>query len=249
MAEEDKGGLTKLIIKSYSTPEFNETTKAEGTFETLLNPEKYSRNYKSEYQDLAPPGSSSKDMQYVRTEPEDLDLEFLFDGTGIFKPRTKTRPKQGMVPGGPASTETVVLSVEEQIEEFKKVGFRYNGELHQPNYLWIIWGSLSFQGVMLEMNIEYKLFGSDGKPLRAIAKVKFKSTVSTLKQTALENKKSPDLTHARIVQQGDTLPLMSARIYGDAKYYLEVARVNKLATFRKLKAGQQIIFPPIQKPS
>lgn len=42
---------------------------------------------------------------------------------------------------------------------------------------------------------------------------------------------------------------MTKRIYGDSKYYLEVARVNKLTTFRKLKTGQQLIFPPIQKPS
>jgi len=40
---------------------------------------------------------------------------------------------------------------------------------------------------------------------------------------------------------------MSFKIYGDSKYYLEVARANKLINFRKLKIGQKIFFPPLQK--
>jgi nucleoid-associated protein YgaU len=65
---------------------------------------------------------------------------------------------------------------------------------------------------------------------------------------AKANVQSPDLTHVRVVEEGDTLPLMAKRIYGDSKYYLEVARVNRITSFRKLKTGQRIFFPPIQKP-
>ncbi len=39
----------------------------------------------------------------------------------------------------------------------------------------------------------------------------------------------------------------SYRIYGDSKYYLEVAKANNLTNFRKLTPGQEIFFPPIQK--
>jgi nucleoid-associated protein YgaU len=66
-------------------------------------------------------------------------------------------------------------------------------------------------------------------------------------RVAKENRSSPDLTHYRIVKAGDNLPLMTQRIYGDPKYYLEVARVNKLVNFRNLKPGQAIYFPPIEK--
>lgn len=42
---------------------------------------------------------------------------------------------------------------------------------------------------------------------------------------------------------------MSHRIYGDSKYYLEVARVNEITSFRKLEVGKEIFFPPIEKTS
>jgi len=50
-----------------------------------------------------------------------------------------------------------------------------------------------------------------------------------------------------MVKEGDNLPLMTYRIYGDPKYYLEVAKANGIANFRKLKAGQMIVFPPIER--
>ncbi|HPF52255.1 MAG TPA: hypothetical protein PK335_11805, partial [Draconibacterium sp.] len=85
--------------------------------------------------------------------------------------------------------------------------------------------------------------------LRASARAKFKGFIEDNLRVALENNSSPDLTHVRMVNEGDTLPLMTYRIYGDSKYYLEVARVNKLTNFRKLKVGQKIFFPPIEKVS
>jgi nucleoid-associated protein YgaU len=62
-----------------------------------------------------------------------------------------------------------------------------------------------------------------------------------------ENNSSPDLTHYRVIKKGDTLPLMCYRIYGDSKYYIQVAKANKLSNFRHLKEGEEIFFPPIAK--
>ena len=62
-----------------------------------------------------------------------------------------------------------------------------------------------------------------------------------------ENNHSPDLTHFRIVKKGDTLHLMCFKIYGDSKYYIQVAQVNKLGNFRNLAVGSEIFFPPFDK--
>jgi nucleoid-associated protein YgaU len=99
------------------------------------------------------------------------------------------------------------------------------------------------------MDITFKLFSPDGKPLRATANAKFTGFIEDNLRTAIENNSSPDLTHVRIVTEGDTLPLMTHRIYGDSKYYLEVAKANRISNFRKLRVGQQIFFPPIEKVS
>ena len=99
------------------------------------------------------------------------------------------------------------------------------------------------------MDVTFKLFKPSGMPLRATARAKFKGFVENNLRVAIENNSSPDLTHVRIVKEGDTLPLMAFRIYGDSKYYLEVAKANSITNFRKLKVGQQIFFPPINKVS
>jgi phage tail protein X len=49
-----------------------------------------------------------------------------------------------------------------------------------------------------------------------------------------------------VVRQGDTLPLLCQRIYGDPGYYIDVAAFNQLADFRSLRAGMQLHFPPLE---
>ena len=135
----------------------------------------------------------------------------------------------------------------DKIDAFKKIVFDYSGEELKPYYLMVRWGALLFKGSLVDLSIEYRLFAPDGTPLRANAKLKIKGSIEDSLRVARENNQSPDLTHYRKVMAGETLPLMCHRIYGDSKYYLEVAKVNKITQFRKLKPGQELFFPPLQK--
>lgn len=225
------GNLKKLKVVAYSDPEFS--TKVDGgEFDTLMNPEKYTFNYKIEQDEQQAAGTSAVSPRFKKQLPEDLELDFVFDRSGVIE--------------GKEALENGII---DDIEKFKKVILDYNGDEHKPNYLIISWGSLLFKGALTEMNIEFKLFKPDGTPIRAVAKAKFTGFVEDDLRAAKENNKSPDLTHLRTVKEGDTLPLMSFRIYGDSKYYLEVAKVNNIINFRKLKTGQEIFFPPLQKQS
>ena len=233
-----EGQLKKLVIRCFKDEKF-ETEIKELKYTALLNPEKYSQSYKTEYKKEEGTGSSATAPKFTRSLPSDLDLEFLFDRTGVLmhygeKKRSEEEQKKGVI---------------KDIEDFKKAVFDYNGDEHKPNYLIINWGALLFKGILTDLSIEYKLFKSDGTPIRAIAKAKFISSIEAEKRAAVENNKSPDLTHYRIVKDGDTLPLMTHRIYGDSKYYLEVAKANELINFRSLKAGQELFFPPLAKQS
>ncbi len=224
------GALKKLKVTAYKDDRYSEKV-GDGDFDTLLNPETYKFTYKVEYTEAQGQGTSATQPKYVRTPPEDLELDFLFDRTGVLKGKSNT------------SGDGII----DDLETFKRIVFDYSGDEHKPNYLMIGWGTLLFKGTLTEMNIEFKLFGSDGTPLRAVAKTKFKGSVEDNLRVARENNNSPDLTHVRVVKDGDTLPLMTYRIYGDSKHYLQVAQVNNLQNFRKLKAGQKIMFPPIKK--
>jgi hypothetical protein len=235
------GELIKLKIKAYSDERFSEEI-SEGVFKSLLNPDKYTFNYKIEQNNNQASGTSSSAVRFNKIPPENLDLEFVFDRTGVVvdygSPSTDADDKVYKDEGN---------GIIDDIEKFKRVVFDYNGDKHRPNYLVISWGTLLFKGTLTEMNITYKLFKSDGLPLRASVRAKFKGFVEDNLRVARENNSSPDLTHVRMVKEGDNLPLMTYRIYGDPKYYLEVAKANGIANFRKLKAGQMIVFPPIEK--
>ena len=226
-----EGKLQKLEIHAFNDPKLDKKDEVDGSpYITAINPEKYSLKFKSEYSSEDEAGSSGSGPKFVRSLPEDIDLEFLFDRTGVFE-------------DSPATDD----GIKDDLDSFKKIVFEYKGDKHKPNYLKISWGDLLFPCVMTDLSIEYKLFNSNGKAIRAIAKAKFTKFVEKEKQAAQENKQSPDLTHQRIVKEGDTLPLMTHEIYGDSKYYLEVAKVNQLTNFRVLQPGTTLFFPPIEK--
>jgi hypothetical protein len=236
------GELIKLRIKAYKDEQFTEEV-GDGEFKTLLNPEQYKFNYKIDQNEDQASGTSAASPRFNKALPEDLELEFVFDRTGVVVDYGKS---------GSADDNTFRdegNGIIDDIEQFKKVIFDYNGDEHKPNYLIISWGTLLFKGTLSEMDITYKLFKPDGTPLRAVANAKFKGFVEDDLRVAKENNSSPDLTHIREVKEGDTLPLMTFRIYGDSKYYLEVAKVNRITNFRKLTVGQKIFFPPIEKVS
>ena len=232
------GELIKLRIKAYSDEKFSEEV-ADGEFQTLLNPESYKFNYKIEQNDEQASGTSAAAPRFNKAPPEDLKLEFVFDRTGVVADYSKS--------GGGGNFSDEGSGIIDDIDHFKNVVFDYNGDEHRPNYLMIAWGALLFKGTLSEMDITFKLFKSDGTPLRALANATFKGFVEDNLRVAMENNSSPDLTHIREVKDGDTLPLMTHRIYGDSKYYIEVAKANNITNFRKLQVGQRIFFPPLKK--
>ena len=50
-----------------------------------------------------------------------------------------------------------------------------------------------------------------------------------------------------IIKENDTLQSISREVYGTPEYYLEIAKVNRLVNFRKLKTGSSIKLPSLDK--
>ncbi len=218
----------KMMLYSYSDPEFQERS---GEFQVLLNPEKYSMDYEVQFAENQSPGTSGRELTFERIKPQKLEFEFLFDRTGAI----------------PDSGKAGEDGVQIDIDKLREITLGYDGKIHRTRYLMLNWGKLLFKCCLTTMRINYKLFKSDGTPLRATVTCQFEEFKESEQRVAEENSSSPDLTHMRIVQRGDTLPLMCYRIYGESKYYLEVAKANELTHFRNLQIGQKIYFPPIEK--
>lgn len=202
-------------------------------FKVMFNPESYSLSYKNYYNEIQAPGSSSKQAGYQMSGPADFSLKMIFDGTGV--------SDEGFV---------ALLSkpdVEKEVQRFLKATFHMDGELHEPKFLKIRWGSqLKFDCRLESVTVNYTLFDAGGNALRAELDAAFVNDIETEKRAKLEKKSSPDLTHKRIVKEHDTLPLLCQSIYGTPDYYLQVAKANKLTNFRNLKPGQELFFPPVK---
>jgi hypothetical protein len=161
-------------------------------------------------------------------EQGNFDLELLVDGTGVVP-----------IPGG--------LTVDQYIKQMGALVYEYKGSSHRPCYLKISWGTQVFKGVCKSISIKYTLFNPDGSALRAVIKLSLLESISLAMKAQLSKKSSPDLTHMRTVHAGDTLPLMTHRIYGESVHYMEVARVNGLNSIHAIKPGDELYFPPLKK--
>jgi hypothetical protein len=229
----ESGKLEKMLILAFSDSKKAEgggKKEADDYVEALINPENYTQSFKLKFSKSGQgQGSSGQQLKYEYSEPGEMSFDFLFDNTGI-------------IDGNPRD------SITEDIKKFRKVLTDYKGDAHEPRHFKLVWGENSiFKGRVTSLEITYKLFKPDGTPLRASAKVTFKSSIEEEKRAATEDRQSADLTHIRKVRAGDTLPLMCFRIYGDSKYYLDVAAANGLDDFRSLTPGAEIRFPPIDK--
>ncbi|MFL9833763.1 CIS tube protein [Chryseobacterium terrae] len=244
------GEIAKVTIRTYKDNGFGQNALVDSkAFTALINPTGFSITHKVEYDTTQADGANATNSKFVKKSPQSLQLEFLFDGTGVTKPNSGNKLvnkiKEGLGKKDPFSKK----AVEEQLEEFYAATGDFNGTIHKPYNVIVTWGKFKFEGSLTELTVDYKLFNNDGTPLRAIGKATFLESISEELAARMANKNSPDLTHKRIVQDGDTLPLMTERIYGDSKYYLEVAKANGLINFRQLKPGSELCFPPLEKKS
>ena len=230
MATPGSGG--KMLILAFADSKKAETggkDDAVASIEALINPETYTLGYKLQFsQGGQGQGTSGKQLKYEYTEPADMSFEFLFDNTGIIDGQTRD-------------------SIADDLKKFKEVLVDYQGNSHEPRHFKLVWGTLIFKGRVTAVDITYKLFKADGTPIRATAKVTFKSSIEEEKRAAKEDKQSPDLTQTVLVKAGDTLPQLCYKIYGDPRYYLQVADRNGISNFRTLAPNSRIVFPPIAK--
>lgn len=216
------GEVKKMLIEAHKKADYSDSPS--DSFEVMFNPNGYTQKYELEYEEAQGAGSSASPQVFGKIKPQDYSFEFLFDGTG---------------------TATDKADVSERVETFLQITGKHDGEIHRPKYLKLSWGSLIVKCVLKSAEITYSLFHSDGTPLRARLKAVFSENVEETLRVAQERENSPDLTHIRTVKGEDSLHLMSYKIYNDPRYYLQVARANKLKNFRRLRTGSELRFPPV----
>jgi len=213
-----------FTIFGYKSDDYG-ITSLEGMFIASLNPTSYKRSH-------AP--TTESETETINNVPvqanspkskESFSVSFILDGTGA-------------IPGS--------IGVFASVELLKLTCLEVNSEIHTSNYLFISWGpNLNLECKLKKMDINYTLFDSIGMAVRAEVNAEFEQYISPSGFSAGWN--SPDMSHMVTVKSGDTLPLLCKQIYGDDKYYLQVAEKNNLIDLRNLKPGSTLIFPRLEK--
>ena len=220
--------LEKLIIEAYANPDFSK--KPTASFSLQINPQRLNHNF---FKAPAQVGILANGAAIADSKPNDynqqLDFSFYLDTTGVVP-----------VPNGLPS------DIPSMIDALRKICVEVDGKTHTPPYLKVRWGEqLAFTCTLDSMNIEYLLWTPSGVPIRARVAMSFNRFIDPATKSSIENTSSPDLTHVYTFKDGDSLPNLCKTVYGDKKYYIQVAEANQLVSFRDIPAGTQLTFPPL----
>jgi nucleoid-associated protein YgaU len=231
MAEPKRESNLKIMAFDKPDAKVNTAQTSENTFIVPYNPNTFTISNKVEYKVPDPKGKGGEDPTFEKIPPMEFNVEFVIDGTGVSIDSSKDKEHN---------------HVREEVKRFRKItGASINGEIHRPNYLALLWGTIHIDCVLTSLSIVYTLFEKDGSPLRAKVTCAFLERISSRKSNLETRLESPDLTKVYKIREGDTLPLIANEKYESPAYYLQLARVNKITNFRNLKPGHQIILPPM----
>jgi hypothetical protein len=234
-------GASKLKLTAYE--KFGNGTASSplsgGVYTLQLNPEQIDMGFDlnnvldegDEPASAAGMPVSDKSKVYNRQK---INLEFIVDNTGAIP----------NFPNGLGSKETG-KSIKDSIDLLKKVTIKPTRASHRPPFVELEWGKLHLIGKVNDFSIKYTLFNSMGDPVRASVNL---SLIEEVDEKVISREfQSPDITRIITVKDGDTLMALCESFYDDSKYYLAVAEYNNLPTFRNLKIGSTVEFPPLKK--
>jgi hypothetical protein len=251
------GTITKLKIISLPSIDSSSSVGsiAAGIAETLLgkifevqiNPEQINRNFSIKYHDPGTQGGNGTEFQFDKVEPEELELKFILDGTGVVAsgPSLSADLVGSALSLLPGDAQAAYVPV--RIAQLQAAVYDFVDETHRTPFLLVQYGTLVFMGLLMNMGINYNLFSPEGLPLRAEVTLKIKAHTPFSDDSALLSLLSPDLTRHHQVTAGENIVRICQDVYDDEKYYLEVAKANQLTNFRNLQAGTHLILPPIDK--
>ena len=231
--------ISNLTIKAYSSSGFNEL---KGTYKLQINPGSVKCSYgKTDDKDkeIEPKSANGGAIPQKSTTyfKESVSFNFTLDLTGVIP----------NVPDGmnPPKKDNFFSGLNDSINKLKKVTIDPLRSTHMPPYVHLIWGDISLKGFVGELGIEYTYFNSEGKAVRADISIKIEEFID---QNVIETKfQSPDITRIPTIKVGDTIPAFCKEFYSDKKYYLKIAEINNLPSFRRLKLGEKLLFPPLEK--
>ncbi|MBX2796106.1 MAG: LysM peptidoglycan-binding domain-containing protein [Myxococcales bacterium] len=188
--------------------------------QVLFNPTDYGISHGANYAAMTVPGLESPIQQFVRGEASVLSLELFLDQTNLG------------------------LDVQEALDQLHAF-VTIDPVLHHPPVCKFVWGKTEFTGIVTSMRDRYGLFSPDGRILRARVAITMKEYKSAEVQRRELKRSSPDRTHRRILQAGQTLSDLAAEVYGDPGLWRPIAEANDIDQPRFVPPGTPLVIPAL----
>jgi hypothetical protein len=179
-----------------------------------FNPETVERTKGARWQAFETRGSDDQPRpQFVGTGPESLSVRLLFDGLDTLG-----------APGMPVEDAVEMLLRWTTVPPEAR-----DQATPQPPTVTFQWGTgLNFTGVIEAVGVKYTMFGVDGRALRAIATIAMRAVPVTPLGT---NPTSGGMSGRASAQvgDGDSLPSIAQKHYGDPNLWRGIAAANGLS--------------------
>ena len=201
-----------------------EPTEDKATIPLHFNPSEYKLKKENTFAEVPIPGLQSPPLQYVRGGARVLTMDVLVDTSDDL---SNVREKYV------AKIETLVAQ---------------NEKLHAPPIVEFVWAEQVFRGVLQSLEVNYVLFHSDGKPLRAKLSLSLKEYRPVDVRLKSESLTSADVEKRYVARAGETLSSISAAVFRDPARWREIAIANGITDPRRIEPGTVLTVPRLQEP-
>lgn len=203
-----------------------------------FNPSSVKIQANHHYNLTQPTGFGGLNPKFISIKPRLVNVELIVD------PGAQPNFMYAVSTGLPVKETELTLN--ERIQIFEDI-VGYESTTHRPHYLLLTWGdTINLKTTIKEYQIVYGRFNIKGVPTRAIIYAQFIEVISTSSMLSKQSRQSPDVSHQVEIKEGDNIFNLCEKIYGDSKYYIEIAKINGLKSIRNIKIGDFLFFPPLK---
>ena len=182
------------------------------------NPSKYIVEDSNEFSEKKLMGLKGAIDQFTGSKKSDLSLELLFDSTSLGKDvRDLIKPLDYIV--------------------------NIDNELHAPPPCNFSWGSFNFMGIVSSLKKDFTYFYHNGIPARVKITITLKPYDDVEHMKASLDLHSSDISKERILNEGDSIFLMSHREYNHSSSWRLIAQENDIDDPLSISNGSKLLIP------
>jgi hypothetical protein len=206
------------------------------TITVLFNPTEYTITKTNTWNFKEVGGSSLPPPEFGGGSPRQISLSLLLDNSVLEDSQS-------------------VLSITQKLFKMMEVGDGQpaGGTRAAPPYVTFRWGAVdTFKAVCTSLTCAYGLFEPNGDPIRAEVKLDLKqaeaaSTASANSANLGTNPTTRSIGDAgvHLVKDGDSLPSIAYRAYGDATRWRTIAEANDIDDPLRLRRGTPLTVPRV----